>query len=225
MLTTYNFEQGSDEWHDARRGVLTASAIGQLITPKTLKVSAGVHTRSLTMKLAAERITGRTEPTYVSNDMQFGHYIEPKARQLYAENHAPVEQCGFMVADEGGHSIGYSPDGLVGEEGLLEIKYRIPKEHLATICAQAVPTEHMAQCQTGLFVSGREWLDYLSYCPGWPLVVIRVMRIPEWQKAVPLASASFEHAVKEIVALYNLHTYDSPMAELELTSLDVELHL
>jgi len=194
--------QGSDEWHDQRRGIVTASVVGQLITPKTIQVAANVESRALTATLVAERITGWTDDTYVSFDMMRGHEIEPIVRDLYGKHYAPVTEMGFMVRDDWGYSIGYSPDGLVGDDGLIEIKSRRPKEHLATILADRVPAENMAQIQCGLLVSGREWCDYVSYCGGMPLWVKRVYPDPYWQDAILEAVETFERVAEQMVAEY-----------------------
>src|SRR5690606_31468225 len=137
---TYDVEQGTEEWHDVRRGILTASVVGQLITTKTLKPAANDISRGLTATLVAERITGWTEPTYTSDDMMRGILDEPLARDLYSEHFAPVRECGFMVLTLAhGERLGYSPDGIVGADGLIEVKSRKPKKHLATILADEVP--------------------------------------------------------------------------------------
>ena len=93
--------QGSDEWHDQRRGMVTASAVGQLITASTLKPASNDYSRGLTALLVAERITGYTEPTYINDDMLRGIEDEPRAIEKYSEHYAPVVTTGFMVRDYG----------------------------------------------------------------------------------------------------------------------------
>src|SRR5665647_2282738 len=150
-LTEYpSLVQGSEAWLDQRRGMMTASVVGQLITPKTVKPAANDYSRALTVTLAAERITGWTDPVYVSDDMFRGTMDEPIARDLYTRHYAPVTECGFMVRYDWGWSLGYSPDGLVGDDGLIEVKSREPKAQLATILADEVPLANMAQIQAGL---------------------------------------------------------------------------
>ena len=166
--------QGSDEWLAARRGIVTASVVGQLITPKTIKPASNDTSRALTTLLVAERITGWTDPVYVSDDMLRGTMDEPVARDIYARHFAPVTELGFMTRDDWGWSIGYSPDGLVGDDGLIEVKSRRAKKHVATVLADQVPLENMAQIQAGLLVSGRAWCDYISYCGGMPMWIKRV---------------------------------------------------
>lgn len=210
-LTIYNkLEQGTPEWHDARRGIITASTVGRFITPKTIKVAANADTRAMTYQLVAERINGWTEDTYVSRDMEEGHYIEPIARGLYSEHYAPVEECGFMVRDDWGYQVGYSPDGLVGETGLIEIKRHVAKLHLQIILAGEVPAEHMAQIQCGLLVSGREWCDYISFSGGMPLWIKRVHPDPVWRAAILEAVEAFEGNAEEMISLYTRAVHGLP---------------
>lgn len=195
-------EQGSEAWHAARRGIITASTMKHFITAKTLKIAQNDTSRSMAMQLLAERITGHTEDSYASYDMEMGHVKEPMARDIYAKHFAPVEEIAFMSRTERGIRIGFSPDGLVGTAGLVEIKSPKPKEHLATIINGEIPPEYVAQVQTGLWVSGREWLDFVSYSPGLPLYVTRVYPDPEWQTAIWSAAAAFEGSVILLLAAY-----------------------
>ena len=205
--------QGSDEWLDQRRGMMTASVVGQLITPKTIKPAANDTSRALITLLAAERITGWTDPVYVNDDMWRDTMDEPIARDLYTRHYAPVTECGFMVRDDWGWSLGYSPDGLVGDDGLIEVKSRRPKKHLATIVADEVPLPNMAQIQAGLLVSGREWCDYVSYCGGMPLWVKRVTPDQKWYVAIIDAVVAFEETAAQIVATYRQAVAGLPPTE------------
>lgn len=206
-------EQGSDEWHDARRGIVTASMVSQLITASTLKPASNDYARGLTAQLVAERITDYTEPTWMNADMLRGVEDEPRAVEVYSEHYAPVTTTGFMVRDDWGFSIGYSPDGLVGDDGLIEVKSRRQKKHLQTILADKVPAENMAQLQCGLLVSGREWIDYVSYCGGMPLWVKRVEPNLRWFEAIEIAVTAFEVTAAEMVAHYNFATTGLPATE------------
>jgi hypothetical protein len=208
-----DLEQGTPEWLAARCGIVTASVVGQLITPKTVKPASNDYSRALAATLTAERITGHVEPIHENADMLRGTLDEPFARDKYAERAADVTEIGFMVRDDWGFKLGYSPDGLVGEYGLIEIKSRRQKKHLQTILADEVPLENMAQCQAGLLVSGREWLDYVSYCGGMPLYVKRVEPDPKWQAAILEAVAAFEEASAEMVSRYTAATKNLPMTE------------
>jgi hypothetical protein len=195
--------QGTDEWLDQRRGMVTASVVGQLITATTIKPASNDYSRGLTAQLVAERITGWTEPTYVSDDMLRGHEDEPRAVDTYSEHYGvTVDLRGFMVEDRWGFQIGYSPDGLVGNDGLIEAKSRRPKKQLQTILSDTVPPENMAQLQCGLLVSGRKWIDYVSYCGGMPLYVKRVEPDPRWFYAIEVAVEQFEETAAQMVAAY-----------------------
>ncbi|MCG3757390.1 lambda exonuclease family protein [Amycolatopsis sp. Poz14] len=206
--------QGSDEWHDQRRGILTASVVGQLVTPKTRKPAANAASRGITAQLVAERITGYTDPTYVGDDMLRGIEDELRARDLYAEVYErPVRQVGFLLRQEETWQLGYSPDGLVGDDGLIEVKSRRSKLHLRTILTGEVPDEYVAQCQAGLLVSGRAWLDFISFCGGMPMWHKRVLPDPEWHAAIIAAAERFEAAAVEMTADYLAKTEGLPATE------------
>jgi hypothetical protein len=205
-------EQGTDEWLTQRCGMVTASMVGNLLTP-TLGVADNDKSRGLTAVLVAERLTGHVDPVYVSDDMWRGRFDEPIAREKYAEHHAPVDETGFMVRDDWGYQIGFSPDGLVGDDGLIEIKSRKQKKHLQAILADAVPPENVAQLQCGLLVSGRDWIDYVSFCAGMPLYVKRVLPDPAWHKAIVAAVARFEEVAEQMASDYLTRTTDLPATE------------
>ena len=111
--------QGSDEWLQARCGLLTASEMKLIVTP-TLKIANNDKERSHLYELLAQRITQYVEPHYISDDMLRGHEDEVDARILYNDNYAPVTDMGFITNSKWGFTIGYSPDGLVGDDGLIE---------------------------------------------------------------------------------------------------------
>jgi hypothetical protein len=208
-----DLEQGTDEWLAQRCGIVTASVVGQLITPKTVKPAANDYSRALTMHLAAERITGYVEPMHMNADMERGTLDEPFARAAYSEHYAPAHEVGFMVRDDFGFRLGYSPDGLVGDDGLIEIKSRRQKKHLATMLADEVPLENMAQIQCGLLVSGRAWCDYVSYCGGMPLYVKRVLPDKKWHDAILEAVKTFEETVAQMIDNFELAAAGRPLTD------------
>jgi hypothetical protein len=215
--------QGSDEWHDQRRGIVTASVVGQLVTPKNLRIAANDKSRSIVVQLVAERITGYTDPTYVGDDMLRGIDDELRAREKYAEVYErPVREVGFLLRKEDTWQLGYSPDGVVGDDGLIEVKSRRSKLHLATILAGEVPAEYVAQCQAGLLVSGREWLDFISYSGGMPMWHTRVLPDPAWQDAIVAAVEQFEATAAEMVAEYAALTEGLPATE-RITEMEMSI--
>ncbi len=217
MITTYaDLEQGSEEWLAARCGLLTASTIGRLITPSTLKVADNETSRGLTLTLAAERITGHVEYVHPTLDMQRGTEDEPYARAVYAEAHAPVDEIGFVTLEQDGYKIGYSPDGYVGADGLIEIKSRKPEKHIAHVLSGKPPAYNMAQMQAGMFISGRKWCDYISFSAGLPLWTHRVFPDPRWFAAIETAALAFEDNVTNIVDKFTTATEGLPQTERRL---------
>lgn len=255
--------QRTDPWYELRCGLITASAIGRLLTVRTLtaieyscpdcgaepeqpcrsKSRAGQDNKTLHAErtaravaergssptiiepavgdvaqgvvtvAAAERITGFVDPTFVSLDMQRGVDDEPLAVDAYSEHHAVVVPCGFMVRTWGPYRLGYSPDGLVGADGLVEVKSRRGKTQVEHVLAGQVPAENMAQLQAGLFVSGRSWCDYVSYAAGLHLWTVRVTPDLVWFEAITRAVEAFEADVTATVDAYLQAVEGLPLTE------------
>jgi predicted phage-related endonuclease len=206
MTVTYHRElvQGSEEWLQARCGLLTASEVDRIITPK-LKIAENAKTRAHLWELAAQRISQHVEPTYISDAMLRGHEDEQLARELYAKHYAPVDQIGFVTNSKWGFTLGCSPDGLVGDEGKIECKSRCQKYQVQTIVEEwtgvaRIPEEYWLQVQTGLLVTGRKWCDFISYSGGLPMVVSRVEADAKTQDAIIDAASKFEARINEVVA-------------------------
>ena len=206
-------EQGTPEWHEARRGIVTASVIGQLITPSTLKVANNQTSRSRLYELAAERITGRVEETPTTWQMARGNEEEERARDLYEQHYGPVEQVGFMVREVDGIPLGFSPDGLCGDDGFVEFKSRSPKIHVQHVVSGQVPPENMAQVMTGLYVTGRSWCEYTSFSNGMAMWRTRVFPDSQWFTAIEEALHHAELAILKIIAEYEESVVGAPVAE------------
>jgi hypothetical protein len=200
--------QGSEEWHAARCGLLTASEFDLILTP-TLKIAANAKERAHLWEMAAQRISRYVEPQYVSDAMIRGHDDEIEARELYSKHIAPVEQVGFVTNDRWGFTFGCSPDGLVGADGGIESKSRCQKYQVQTICenvwndkAETIPAEYVLQVQGEMLVCERQWWDFISYSGGLPMAVIRVHPMPHVQDAIVDAAAKFEARIHEVIADY-----------------------
>lgn len=193
--------QGSDEWKALRCGLLTASEMKLIITPM-LKVADNDKSRSHLYELLAQRITGYVEPHYVGDDMLRGKEDEIDARALYSKNIAAVQEIGFITNDEFGFTIGYSPDGLIGNDGLLEVKGRRQKFQIETIINRTISDDYLIQVQTGLLVSKRKYLDFVSYCGGLPFEPIRVYPDAKIQRAIIEAATAFEAKMVEKFAQF-----------------------
>jgi len=209
MGITYHKEvvQGSESWHSMRCGVLTASEMHLIVTP-TLKVADNDKTRAHLYELLAQRITGYVEPQYVSDAMLRGQSDEIAAGELYATNYAPIERIGFVTNDKWGFTIGYSPDALVGEDGLIECKSRAQKHQIKTIVdyvdTNIIDPNYMIQVQTGLLVTGRKWCDLVSYCGGLPMATVRVFPHEDAQKAIIESATAFEKKLADKLETYNV---------------------
>ena len=198
-----NIAQGSDEWVAIRLGRLTASEMHLIITP-TLKVADNDKSRAHHYQLASQRITSYIEPQYISDDMLRGQSDEIYAREAYSKNYEQVTECGFVTNDDFSGVVGYSPDGLVGDDGLIEIKSRRQHLQVKTILEDIVPAEYMIQIQTGLLVTGRKWLDFISYSGGLPMFVKRVFPDIKMQSAIRAAAICFNLRLNEMVHEYGL---------------------
>lgn len=199
MTITYHKDviQGSEPWLQMRCGKLCASEMKLILTEKTLKASDNDKTRTHIYELLFQRLTGYVEPQYVSDAMLRGQADEIYARAAYEEHFAPVAEVGFITNSRWGFTIGYSPDGLVGDDGLIECKSRAGKYQVQTIAEGEVPGEYMLQLQTGLLVSERKWIDFISYSGGLPMFVKRVEADPLIQDAILSAATSFEAKLAE----------------------------
>lgn len=204
MAITFHdsFDQGSEQWLAARCGLLTASEM-HLIVTATGKVAGNEKTRAHEWELLAQRVTGHVEPRHMNDDMIRGHEDEITARNLYSQKFAPVKKTGFITNDEWGFTIGYSPDGLVDDDGLIEAKSRRQRFQVETLVTGEVPSEHIIQCQTGLLVTKRKWLDYLSFSGGLPMPAIRVFPDSEMQAAIIAAATAFEQRIADKLARYS----------------------
>lgn len=180
---------------------------------RLLVPSTGDTAKTLMHTLIAERITGHVEPVFPNRAMERGTMDEPYARAAYAEHHAPVTEVGFITEDKHGFILGYSPDGLVGDDGLIEIKSRDQKTQLRTFLRNEVPAENLAQLQGGLLVTQRAWIDYVSYCGGMPLFVKRVYPDPEWHRVILEAATAFEATATNIISQYLDAAAGSPATE------------
>ena len=197
-----DIEQGTDEWRAVRMGKITASIVKSLLTG-TYKISKDKKITLLAYDLAAERITGRTTDGFISFDMQRGHQEEPIARELYERASGnTVEQVGFI--EDG--IIGFSPDGLVGDDGIIEIKSVQQKFQIKSFAENEIPPQHVVQIQTGLLVSGRQWCDFVQYSNGMPLFIKRMDRDGEIIRNILDASAYFETSIRNIIRDYERHS-------------------
>lgn len=170
--------QGSEEWFAIRCGKVTASRVADVVA-KT-KTGWGASRANYMAQLIAERLTGTVAESYSNAAMQWGTDIEPRARVAYEfYRNADVAEVGFIVHPRIDMS-GASPDGLVGDAGLVEIKCPNTATHIDTLLGQEVPAKYVTQMQWQMACTGREWTDFVSFDPRMPesmsMFVRRVFR-------------------------------------------------
>tara|TARA_R110000787_G_C13388850_1_gene442479 strand:+ start:900 stop:1523 length:624 start_codon:yes stop_codon:yes gene_type:complete len=181
-----NCEQGSDEWLEIRKGVATASNFSRLLTPKTEKPSSSInkYAKELALELTYEELKVNS---FKSAAMEDGNLREGLARQAYQEAKVlKVNEVGFMISDCG--NFGYSPDGVVGKDGLIEVKCLEAEAHSEILLSSPLqmPVIYKCQIQGGLWISGRKWCDFVAYGKVKKkernLIIIRIFRDEDFIK-------------------------------------------
>jgi len=159
MQTTRDIEQGTDEWLALRLGVVTASKFKDVLAG-----GKGLTRLSYMRQLAAETLTGAPIESFKSSAMEWGNETEPQAKAMYELLTASeVEEIAFIKHDS--INVGVSPDGLVGDNGLIEIKCPNSTTQIETFLKGKMPTGHIPQVQGQLWISEREWCDFVSFDP------------------------------------------------------------
>ncbi len=168
---------GSDEWRKARCGSLGASSLHEAIA-KT-KTGWGASRANLMARLIAERLTGVPQDTYQNAAMQHGIATEPEARAAYEfYRDADVTELAFAPHPDisGSHC---SPDGLVGDDGLVEFKCPQTATHIESLLGAGTPEKYVIQCQWQMACTGRQWADWCSFDPRMPEEMrLLIRRIP-----------------------------------------------
>jgi hypothetical protein len=196
----FDCEQGSPGWFACRAGIPTASMFATVMAQGRAKGSPSATRRTYMLKLIGERLTGEPQEGFSNAHTERGHLMEPDARNLYAmaRDVEPV-QVGFMRRGD----AGASPDSLVGEDGLLEIKTKLPHLQLEVLLANELPSEHKAQVQGQLWISGREWLDFVSYWPALPIFITRVHRDEAYIAQLAQAVDEFNAELAQTIEVIN----------------------
>lgn len=192
-------EQRSEEWFQARLGKVTASRVADVLAK--IKSGESASRRNYKIQLVSERLTGEKQETYINQAMQDGIDREFYARERYVQQHGEVEEVGFIQHPT--LEAGASPDGLVGDDGLIEIKCPLGTTHTETLMTQEVPTKYIPQIQFQLLCSGRKWCDFISYNPMFPehlqLFVKRVDADPVYQKELEQEVSKFLEEVNDVI--------------------------
>lgn len=202
-----DIEQRTDAWYTARIGKVTASRIGDVMA-KT-KTGPSASRKNYMAELVCERLTGLKTDSYMSASMQHGVETEAEARQAYEiETFQAVIECGFYIAPDIAES-GASPDGLINEDGLIEIKCPNTATHIETLLNSTIDNKYFLQMQWQIYCTGRKWCDFVSYDNRLPenlrLFIKRVERddnlIEEIKAEVVKFLAEVDDTVKRLIGL------------------------
>jgi YqaJ-like viral recombinase domain len=199
MIEIFNCEQGTPEWFDARLGIPTGSEFKTVLRERgRTKGSESEERRKYINRIAAEIITGQYEAVWSGNDhTERGKAMEPEAREWYALVHdVEPQQVGFIRNGR----AGVSPDSLIGNDGLLEIKTKLPHMLIDLHRKGEFPAEHIAQLQGNLWIAGRDWIDLVVFWPRLPKQVTRIYRDEDFIKRLSNAVDDFNAEVDEVVA-------------------------
>ena len=195
--TFTDIEQGSPEWFAVRLGIPTASMFNEVLMQPGPRGGIPKGRQTYMRKLAGEIITGEPMDSYTNASMERGKEREVEARDLYAMlNEVEPTQVGFIRNG----NCGCSPDALIGNDGLFENKDALAHIQIERLENGTMPSEHVAQCQGGLMVSHRSWIDFMSYCRGLPPLIIRVHRDEKYIAALRIAVNEFVEELNALVA-------------------------
>jgi len=197
-----NLEQGSDAWKLARLGHVTASNIAEVMS-KGKGTAEAIGRYKYKVKLVAERLTGAAGESYANAAMQWGIEQEQFACIEYeAATNQFVDKVGFVLHPEI-QWLGVSPDRFVGHEGLIEVKCPNTTTHLDYLFENKVPSEYYKQIQCQLWVTGRQWCDFVSYDPRLPkrnqLLIVRTERDEKLIAEMKTETEKFLDEVKTLI--------------------------
>lgn len=206
MIIHRGIEQGTDEWKRLRLGKLTASRFKDVMSKG--RGNAPSKTReAYMMQLASEILTGEPQDSYTNKAMEWGNETEPRACAKYElKNDVDVEHVAFIEPYEGA-PYGVSPDGMVGSNGLLEIKCPNTTTQIQRVLKGEFPKEYLAQVQGQMWVAEREWCDFVSFDPriatDADYFEIRVYRDDKYIKDLEAACLAFIDEMNELLTKLN----------------------
>jgi hypothetical protein len=204
----HDVQQGSAEWFAVRAGLATASEFECIVKRGKDGKTPSATRKTYMLQLAGERLTGEPPEGFSSLYTERGKALEPEARDLYAMiSDTEPRQVGFIT----NHGAGCSPDSLIGDDGMLEIKSKAPKFLIGAILADEFCPEHVAQCQGALWVAEREWIDLAVYWPGLPPFLKRAHRDEAYIANLAAEVARFNDELAAIVE--KVRAYGEPLRD------------
>lgn len=194
MIEIFDCKQGTPEWREARRGIPTVSEFHSIFAK-----GQGKTRRKYLYQLVGEILTGDVLDGFTTLHTERGHLLEAEAISLHAFDVADITRPGFVRRKTPSGYVGCSPDALVGDDGMIEVKTKLPHLQLEVIAKNDIPPEHYAQVQGALWVTQRKWIDFISYWPGLPLFVQRVEPHPDYVKQLELEVNAFNNELAAAV--------------------------
>ena len=200
-VTIFTFDQGTPEWYAARLGIPTASEFSTIMA-KGKGGGESKTRRTYMLKLAGELLTGEPAENYTNAHTERGKVMEDEARDYYAfHKNTDPQRVGFIRNGD----KGCSPDSLLDNGGMLEIKTTLPHLLIDKLLSGEFPPEHKAQCQGQLWVSEREWIDICVYWPKLPPLIVRAGRDNGYIAQMAGEVARFNDELQEVVARIRKH--------------------
>jgi len=220
-MRTIKCTQGSAEWLDIHRGKITASRIADVLAVLK-KGGEGADRRNYRIEQIAERLTGRSEDHYVSPEMEWGTEFEPVARSAYEiATNSIVDTVGFVLHPTFDYA-GSSPDGLVNEDGGLELKCPKTTTHIKWLDEGIVPEEHQAQCLWNMACCERNWWDFMSFDPRMPagarVFIVRMLRDDERIAAMEAEVLKFNGEVEAVIERLGGRQEEPPLPPVDTRS-------
>jgi hypothetical protein len=196
-LQIFDCDQNSDAWYACRAGVMTASEFHTVKAEGKKPGEPSATRRKYMLQLVGESIAGVSPfERYKNGPMSRGHEFEPEARDYYSlVTGSEVTQLGFVRSGY----FGCSPDGVVGDDGLVQLKTKQYDLHLECLLRDQVPAAHWSQLQGELLVTRRKWNDFVSYSPGLPMFCKRVHRDESYIAMLRVELARFRGEMQELV--------------------------
>lgn len=194
-----NVQQGSQEWLQARVGIITASELSNLLTPAKLEISEGAAVESYLAYKLAERWRGEPLPSFSGGNMEQGTILEPELLSSFEfDTGLTIRKVGFCLTDDG--SMGCSPDGLLDPDEGCEVKNPLPQTHVSYLLAGTLPRQYGPQCHGCLYVTGRKQWRFVSARRGFPRFEVIVKRDEKIMATIHKAVTTFNKRLNDAYA-------------------------
>lgn len=201
-----DLEQGSDEWNQRRRAVLTASNISKILTPAKLQITKST---GYLYNFCRQKLDDMPYGEFSTRHTDRGHIEEEIALQIYEAKHGGLKRCGFVENTLHGYKIGCSPDALIGDDGGVEVKSFTPNVQFGNIIEDKIDNKHMLQVQMTLFVTQRKYWKLIYQSSGTEQIITHVLPDTEKQAKIKEACRDFYSRVDDVMEKYRTKILDT----------------